>query len=507
MATLITVVGKYTDAFGAPGVGYVSFTPRSVLADPSGDRIIENGAVKAVLTPTGTISVMLPATDAGVLPLGSTYLVVEQISGGSRSYDIPIPAASPGGVLDLVTAAPTPSSTGTLLASYQAVINWQLAAPTVNSAGRQLARPRIAPTVMASPPAIGGPTNSTSISNAAAILWNDTRLNFSGGVLVGRDGNQDGYNGFNLDPVVQEEIGRFELMMETGKFEIITAGIGAAGKFRILINDQYISLTPTAAGQTDVIFHYYLVNLGSRQQFKLTVEFEGTGLLGISFEPTGSVWQARKREPRVMYLGDSLTQSTAASAQGLAYPQWLAHRMGWEDPWCDGVGGSGYLAPGVGHSFPARNTYNYQYHPDIIVIFGGINDRPVNNAAYTPAALQTAATALYADIVANALTGVNSGVAPKVYVLGCWTPTGSPGADITAANNAIKAAVATQPTFTFIDTTGWITGTGTTAAPTGTGNADVCISADGLHPTDEGHQLIGFRTADAILATYPRIGA
>lgn len=507
MATLITVRARYTDSQGAPGSGYVSFTERSVLADPGGDRIIENGTIRVPLDNTGSFSIALPATDSGVLPLNSTYLVVEQISGATRSYDIPIPTASPGGVLDLVTAAPFPAATGNLLASYTAVQTALAAIPTVNSAGRQLQRPRTVPPVMTSPPAIGAPQASPTINPQVSVLFTDPALLFSGGIITPRNSGQLGFNGFNLDSIVQAEIGRFEVMLETQHFEIVTGGVGATGQFRVLINEQFVSLNETAATQVDVAFHYYPVDMGSRQLFKLTVEFEGTALAWIGIDKTGSYWTPRQREPRVLFLGDSLTQSTAATAQALSYCQWLSARMGWEDPWCDGVGGSGYLAPGVGHAFPARATFNYQYKPDIIVIFGGVNDRPVNNPAFTPAALQAAATALYADIVANALPGFNSGVAPKVYVIGCWQPSGTPGSDITAANAAIQAAVATQPTFTFIDTTGWVTGTGHVGATTGVGNGDVVISNDALHPTNEGHQLIGFRAADAILKIFPRIGA
>lgn len=371
---------------------------------------------------------------------------------------------------------------------------------------RVIPRGRIAPTVMASPPTIAAPATSPTINPQVSIIWNDPKLNFSGGVMVGRNSNQLGFNGFNLDSVVGNEVGRFEVMVETRHIEVTTGGVGAVGQFRVLINDQYVSLTETAANQTDVAFHYYGIDLGSRQAVKLTVEFEGTALAWIGIDVTGTYWQATKRQPRVLFLGDSLTASTAATAQGLGWAQWLSARLGWEDPWCDGVGGSGYLAPGVGHSFAPRATFNYQYQPDVIVVFGGVNDRPVNSPAFTAAALQTAASALYADIAANALPGINSGLPPKVYVLGCWQPSGTVTADILAANNAIKAA-ALAAGVTFIDTTGWVTGTGNTGAPTGTGNADFVISGDALHPTNEGHQLIGFRSADAILATYPRIGA
>jgi lysophospholipase L1-like esterase len=45
---------------------------------------------------------------------------------------------------------------------------------------------------------------------------------------------------------------------------------------------------------------------------------------------------------------------------------------------------------------------------------------------------------------------------------------------------------------------GWVWGTGKQSTPTGTGNADVIISNDGVHLTAMGHQIIGERFAAEI---------
>lgn len=383
------------------------------------------------------------------------------------------------------------------------------ASPTNLAAQRALQRPRLAPDVMASAPTIAAATDTSSIASRITIAYNDPRLLFSGGVIVPRGSDRFGYNGLNLSPNHENSIGRFEVVVETQHFEVVTGGVGPNGAFRILINDQYVSTSSTLAPQNDNESHFFLVDLGSRQIVKLTVELEETALAGVTIDPTGNAWATDRRQPRVLFMGDSITEGIAAAEQADAWPQYVASRLGWEDPWVDGQGGSGYLAPGAngGTPFQPRMVFDYQYQPDVIVLFGGINDRPVSNVLYTPAALQAAVSALLTDIEHNAPVGVNSGIAPTVYVLGCWMNTGSPGADIIAANNAIKAA-ALAAGVTFIDTASWVTGTGHVGATTGVGNADFVISsADGLHPTDEGHKMIGWRVADAILATYPRIGA
>ncbi|MBC8040380.1 MAG: hypothetical protein H7Y06_07555, partial [Opitutaceae bacterium] len=52
---------------------------------------------------------------------------------------------------------------------------------------------------------------------------------------------------------------------------------------------------------------------------------------------------------------------------------------------------------------------------------------------------------------------------------------------------------------TFISPKGWITGTGKVGTTTATGNANYYISADGTHPSPEGHAYLGRKLASAIL--------
>lgn len=105
----VTVTAAYRDESGTGyPVGTVEFTLSTPLQDASGNLICVPITRSATLSATGTISIVLVATDtSGAEPEGATYHVVERITGaGLRAYDIEVPAASPGGTLDLADVAP-----------------------------------------------------------------------------------------------------------------------------------------------------------------------------------------------------------------------------------------------------------------------------------------------------------------------------------------------------------------------------------------------------------------
>jgi lysophospholipase L1-like esterase len=278
------------------------------------------------------------------------------------------------------------------------------------------------------------------------------------------------------------------------------------GSIRFRVDDQYVAIAPTTDA-TSATYRTYLLTFGARRLRKITAEVQGMSFGGFSTGPNDSVWAPRPRRVRALFIGDSLTNNTNTTAAELAYHQHVARQLGWEEPVPAGISGSGYLASGSGTPFSSRIATYMALNPapDAYVVFGGINDRPTNNAAYTASALQTAATSLFQTIVTSA-PNASDGRRPRLYVLGCWQPSGSPVADITAANTAIQAAAAAVSGVTaFIDLTGLITGTGRVGTTTGSGNADLAISSDALHPTDEGHALLGGWVATKIAATLPAV--
>lgn len=107
--TPITVSGQYVKADGTAATGTVSFVPSITAAADTDGVLVPLSPVTVTLDVTGSFSVILAATDdADWVAAGFTYLVTEKIYGARpRSYHIEVPAASPGGALELAAAAPT----------------------------------------------------------------------------------------------------------------------------------------------------------------------------------------------------------------------------------------------------------------------------------------------------------------------------------------------------------------------------------------------------------------
>jgi len=74
------------------------------------------------------------------------------------------------------------------------------------------------------------------------------------------------------------------------------------------------------------------------------------------------------------------------------------------------------------------------------------------------------------------------------------TPPTANDAAVAAAAGAAGAIVIARPV---LDQ--WITGTGNTGAPTGTGNADVFMYPPGVHPNQDGHDYYARRLYDDIV--------
>jgi len=110
--TPITVTGKYVAADGTALKGYLIFTPSITAADSTDNAILPSVPYKVTLDASGAFSVALAATDDPQWNnTGWTYTVREVMQAerenGSlytvtdEKYAITIPAASPGGTLDL----------------------------------------------------------------------------------------------------------------------------------------------------------------------------------------------------------------------------------------------------------------------------------------------------------------------------------------------------------------------------------------------------------------------
>jgi lysophospholipase L1-like esterase len=222
--------------------------------------------------------------------------------------------------------------------------------------------------------------------------------------------------------------------------------LGNGGTFLCKVNDQYITLTPTATPNDGNLYYFY-IPFGSAAYRR--VEFIGSNIaFGAVFTAaTDTIQPAPVRGPRVIVVGDSFTEGTGATSQVSGYVQVMCDALGWDDCWPSGVGSTGWLNNGLNPKvkFGSRlSTDVYPFSPDIVIFAGGINDWTL----FTPAQIQAEVTADIQAVQAN-VPGVTVVVLSPFWKGGASTFGLSPNTLI-GARDAIKAAAQATGAF-FID--------------------------------------------------------
>lgn len=192
----------------------------------------------------------------------------------------------------------------------------------------------------------------------------------------------------------------------------------------------------------------------------------------------------------------------------------IARYLGCPNFWIDRIGsGSGYVAGG-GASEPFGHALRVAAlaaatPPNVVLISGGgVND--IGAAAITGASGGAAGAAALAIEQAAALAYYQTvrGLFPSaiMIVIGSEAGNTGPSAAILNMEQAVANAVAqfNDPYCLYIPQAGisanksFISGTGTTAATNGSGNSDVLIGADGIHPVQLGVNELAYLSANAM---------
>lgn len=167
-------------------------------------------------------------------------------------------------------------------------------------------------------------------------------------------------------------------------------------------------------------------------------------------------------------IGDSFASGTFATA--------LAARLG-EAVVNDGVGGSGYIA---GTNFNSRLAAAIAAAHSRVFVIGGQNDNSRSDADFAAA-------------VSAFWTGLRAGL-PSAALYGSLGYRHNGATKMAALQAAIAAAGGI-----YIDWLPWVTGTGYVGAENGTGNRDVYVGPDNVHPSvPAGATYFATRTAWAI---------
>jgi GDSL-like Lipase/Acylhydrolase family len=298
-------------------------------------------------------------------------------------------------------------------------------------------------------------------------------------------------------------------------FEFQTKFINTGQAYRLLVDGRrttdYMITNPsiTAVGNP-LNFRFDFPSPANR---RITLEFYCEPLDGIFIPSTASVWKVPAYQDRTLVMGDSITAGAGPNIGG-GTGTWL-HRaallLGWQDPWNQSVGGTGYTVAGSYVDFEARATgvvsgaagglndigqYGLATGVTRVIFFGGYNDA-VTGASQ--ASIQTAANNTFANVKA-ALPGA------QFYVIGVFSPINTPTTAMTNTDNTLQAAALAAGLPFISPLTGRVyNGRGTLLLDQGqwitTANMGAYISTvDNTHPTDAGHAYLAERIASSIQA-------
>jgi lysophospholipase L1-like esterase len=287
---------------------------------------------------------------------------------------------------------------------------------------------------------------------------------------------------------------RVECMIDAAVCDLRLMTVLTTQRFRIIVDGQYLDMAGVALTSALVrhMVRLDFTGTGGRRPRHVVIEGEGNALFeGVAVGPTESVYKVPGDRVRIYVQGDSFAASAMADRVWDGLGSVAADWFGARDCWVGAIGGTGWLNPGTGQTkFRDRNAPLIAAAPDIVLICGGHNDRTYPTADVTAE-------------VAAWITTTRAALPRAVFVvMGAWPGDFGPSAEMIATENAIAAGVvaaADANTFFIPVSTDalqpWLFGTGNQAAPNGSGNTDVYIGTDTVHPTTAGHAMLGKRVA------------
>lgn len=272
-----------------------------------------------------------------------------------------------------------------------------------------------------------------------------------------------------------------------------------AGTYRLTIDGRKVTdLMQAVGGTTGGNTHLMTLDLGSAAPRRIRFDFYTVPFGGIYIPPTATLWGVPSQGGRLMVFGDSISDGSSYNAGGGAgtWVQRAARLLGSSDVWDEARGGTGYVIAGSYATLADRvNTDVIAWAPSRLIVWAGYNDNQQSQPA-----IAAAADSLYAAIKA----GLPS---CETYVIGCWSPSGSPAASITNTDTTLRTAAAAAGLPFISPITGAVyDATGALVATHGawiTAANIAYIGADSVHPTDAGHVYLSRRITAAIRALMP----
>lgn len=276
--------------------------------------------------------------------------------------------------------------------------------------------------------------------------------------------------------------------------------ISTATMYRLSVDGRKVTdLMQASGGTTAGSGHLITIDFGSAAPRRIRLDFSTFPFGGIYIPPTATLWGVPLQGGRLMVLGDSIPDGSSQNT-GAGCGTWvdrLGRLFGCTDVWRQGRGGTGYITAGSYATFGDRASVDVIPHaPDRLIIWGGYND-----SSGSQSAIASAAASLY--------SAVNAGLPGcQPYVIGCWSPTGSPGAGITNTDATLRTAAAAAGIPFISPVSGAVyNASGALVATHGAwitaANAASYIGADAVHPNDAGHIYLARRISAAIRTLMP----
>ncbi len=406
---------------------------------------VTNGAWTTSLTP-----------NADITPSGSVYKVTEYVDKTRYTHYIEVDADG-GSVLDLLVDPPASVASAALtshindatdvhdasaigvldaagdyagsdvesvlaeIADNLDVHNADLDSHYAALVWRPSSAPMLFPVASSESPTVGAVATSSAIGSAKQWRAVSPSVAATGTALAlpahftDRQGNGAwekygiGYPDYNYvkvknvtDPVIGGGYqGGYSVEFETDALQIEFLVKGLAASAWVWIDDRPLSgRAVTWAISSTGSINYLPLTFGARTRRRIRFESTGTVFGGVYTDATATVQATSNFRPKAVVLGDSFTESGAATVGVLSgFARTLGELLGW-DVMPSGNGGTGYLNPGTGGRVKFRDRVAYDViakNPDIVVVAGGINDY----ASYSSAAIGAEATALFAAIAAG----------------------------------------------------------------------------------------------------------
>ena len=267
--------------------------------------------------------------------------------------------------------------------------------------------------------------------------------------------------------------------------------------YKLWVDGRPVTDLPVQTTWTNPSYNHIKLDLGDTAPHRVRLMLCFGGIARIFLQPTGTMWPAKHRGPRLYVLGDSLTQGTAMNT-GRELGTWLprfASMIGADDYWNGAISGTGPTTSTGGFpDFVTRATTEAAPSKGELIITGSF----INSMGASQSQLEAAYNSIFDVLLAMPSN-------PYVIAYGATNPLGGTGGSYATFDGWVKNVCAARNVAYISSYTGKVFApNGAEVADMGqwitTANTSVIIGGDNTHPTDAGHKVMAARFYEAYRA-------